>query len=1209
MTAARSVQQRLVVEWSVESSAAEFFHRAFFEHSADAGLLATRDGRILAANPAACKLLRMTEAELCAAGRAALVDSDAPELRLHLEARQEDGQARSEMMVRRGDGTAFPAEVHSQEFIAADGTALAVVIARDVTEQRRTEAKLTTLGQYYAALSMCNEAIVRSTCEADLFAAVCQAAVQVQGIDLAWVGMVDAEGRVRPVAAAGAGQAYLEGIHITAIPGDPSSEGPTGSAIRERQPYWCHDFARDPRTAMWQKRGERFGWSSSAALPLRRGGEPVGALTLYMRSPDLLGEEVRVLLCDMASDISFALDGFAREAERRRTEQALASNAALLRQLLESSIDGIMITDPDAPVEDSGGILLVNPAACALLGRSEEDILRVGRAGILDASDANLVALLKKRAQHGHVRGELDFIHADGHRIPTEVSSAVFEGMDGKRLASVLIRDIRDRLRRDAEIRKLSLAVEQSPESILITDLACRIEYVNDATCRVSGYGRDELIGATPALLRSGLTPPETYTSMWDALGRGEAWKGQFINRRKNGEIYTEFAFVSPIRTTDGKVTHYLGLKDDITEKKRMGEELDSYRRHLEELVKQRTAELAEARARAEDANRAKSAFLANMSHEIRTPMNAILGLTYLMRQQQPTPEQSTRLDKVAVSARHLLTLIDSILDLSKIEAGRMAVESVDFELAAVVRDVCDILRARADEKGLVVTRSVDEGVPAMLRGDPLRLRQILINLGGNAVKFTQQGAVALKVRPLPATADGMLRLRFEVSDTGIGIDAEQRASLFQPFEQADASMSRRFGGTGLGLAISRRLVELMGGHLDMQSTPGQGSSFWFEVPFAKCLIPQASAQSPSVQIPATALPLHILVAEDDEINQEVAKELLESAGHKVDLASDGAAAVELAQMTRYDLVLMDLQMPVVDGLQATRQLRALPGYAATPILAMTANAFEEDRRQCLDAGMNDFIGKPVDPDRMFAAVRRWTRKLRGLATPTGPFACALPQPEVHPDHSQGLRAVRGLDCDAGLHVVQGQWPAYERLLHRFVSDHSDDLLRIRRQVESRKFADAQRTAHTLKGIAGTIGALPLREAAAKLEVALRAADQEPPNLEEQFASVDLALAELAADLRTALPPAEPEATPPQAVDWALAGYLVRTLEAYLVADDVWAGTLFAENSVLLRAALGSAAQGIEQQIQQFDFSGALGLLRAATEQVPQLTAGDGHST
>ncbi|MBI5607712.1 MAG: PAS domain S-box protein [Deltaproteobacteria bacterium] len=1075
--------------------------------------------------------------------------------------------------------------------------------AVDITDRKAAEARLQTISQYYVALSLCNEAIVRATNESDLFTAVCEAAVKVDGIELAWVGMLDDHQQVAPVAAAGRGQAYLDGLHITAIPGDPHSDGPTGTAIRENRPYWCHDFLQDARLSPWRERGRRFGWKSSAALPLCRNGRPVGALTLYMCDAQLLTDKVCELLSEMASDISYALDGFARDSDRRRAEQALASSEGLLRQVLQSSIDGIFISDPV-----SGDILSANRAACALLGRSEAEILRIGRSGVLNASDPNLTMLVERRATLGHARGELEFIHADGHRIPTEVSSAVFQGSDGRQLASVILRDISERRSRESEIRKLSLAVEQSPESIVITDLASRIEYVNEAMVKVSGYSRAELLGQTPKILRSGQTPQATYDAMWEALHRGEPWRGLFVNRRKDGEIYTELALIAPIRQPDGLVTHYLALKDDVTEKMHMSEELDNYRRHLEELVAQRTAELGEARVRAEDANRAKSAFLANMSHEIRTPMNAILGLTYLMRQAQPTPEQSTRLDKVAVSARHLLSLIDDILDLSKIEAGRMAVESVDFEVAAVLRDVCDILRSRAVEKGLVVTRAVDSDVPPVLRGDPLRLRQVLINLGGNAVKFTQHGAVALRVRREPGEGNRGLRVRFEIADTCIGIDAEQRAHLFQPFEQADTATTRRFGGTGLGLAISRRLVELMGGTLDMASTPGRGSTFWFELPFgvsASTALPDLQA---SPQAAAAARPLRILVAEDERINQEVARELLESVGHRVDIAEDGAAAVTRAANHRYDVVLMDVQMPVMDGLEATRQLRALPAYATTPILAMTANAFEDDRRRCLEAGMNDFISKPVDPDRMFATLRRWTGEQPGQPAGLDQAPAAEPIATADTGASERVLAVQALDTPAGLRVVQGQWPAYERLLRRFASDHAHDVMLIRQFITGRQYSDARRTAHTLKGIAATIGAAQLHGAATRLEIALRSGSDEPANLAELVEAVDQEHSQLVGALRAALPPApQPSESSQECVDWSRARYVLRMLEAYLVADDVWAGSLFSDNANLMRAALGSAAPQVELMIQSFDFSSALAHLRAAKANIPQLHAGDGR--
>lgn len=387
---------------------------------------------------------------------------------------------------------------------------------------------------------------------------------------------------------------------------------------------------------------------------------------------------------------------------------------------------------------------------------------------------------------------------------------------------------------------------------------------------------------------------------------------------------------------------------------------------------------LAEAKDAAEAASRAKSTFLANMSHEIRTPMNAIIGLTHLLYQEITAPKPRSQLLKISEAAQHLLSILNDILDLSKIEAGRLTLEMTEFSVAQIIDHAISLLSERAFSKKLYLNHHISSAVPKQLRGDPLRLGQILLNFLSNAIKFSEHGQIIIRASTEADDGDSVW-LRIEVEDQGIGLAAEQQAQLFQAFVQGDDSTTRQYGGTGLGLVISRRLARLMGGEVGVVSQSGVGSTFWATMRLAKVTEAiekiRSTSQDPAVSqkiLVQHCQEIRVLLVEDNVINQEVGRALLEEVGLQVDVAYNGEEAIQQVKNHDYALVLMDVQMPIMDGIQATQAIRQLPEKASLPIVAMTANVFDEDRHSCLMAGMNDHIGKPVVPEVLYQTLLRW---------------------------------------------------------------------------------------------------------------------------------------------------------------------------------------------------------------------------------------------
>ncbi|MBI2308300.1 MAG: response regulator [Rhodocyclales bacterium] len=872
-------------------------------------------------------------------------------------------------------------------------------------------------------------------------------------------------------------------------------------------------------------------------------------------------------------------------------------------------------------------------------------------------------------------------------------------------------------------LRKLSQAIEQTETSVVITDAAGRIEYVNPCFTRVTGYQLDEARGHTPALIQSGTTPRETYAALWQTILGGGTWRGEFVNRRKDGSLFSEFAIISPVRDERGTITHFVAVKEEISELRRTEKALreserilraaidaideafvvydaddrlifcnEKYRetyalsadliepgRSFEEILRigAERGQYAEAKGRvaawvaeriaahragnatveqklsdgrwlriverktpdgytvgfrvdvtelklaqqaAEAASRAKGEFLANMSHEIRTPMNAILGMMQLALDSEEPARMQDFLRKANQAAMSLLEIINDALDYSKIEAGRLDLDHTPFALDEVLRAITDVAGTHVSTRELELLFDLSPELPRTLVGDSLRLRQVLVNLVGNAAKFTERGEITVHVEPLLRVA-GDIVLRFSVRDTGIGIGPEQQARLFQPFTQADSSTTRQYGGTGLGLAISRRLVELMGGNIGVVSEPGQGSTFWFTARFAiggaaeagadaipapaaglRALVAVANAQAREIlaeqlrqramtvtavadgaealaaidRAPAfdlllvdSALPgisglacaeriaagrrpctilltafddlvrgedirraaiagvLHkpftpgqldeavaralsgvptaaaehlgdriadaidrsepvrgarVLLVEDNRLNQEVAINFLKRGGVCVELAENGREAIERLAAGHYDAVLMDCQMPVMDGYEATRKIRAMPGLEALPVIAMTAHAMGGDRERSLAAGMSDHLTKPIDLRELYRTLSRWIHRGGEAVAAVTPAPAAGGSP---------LDLLRDFDTRGALARTGGDLETYRMILDVFANDEADFGARFAAAQAAGDRDGCTRLAHTLKGLAATAGAGRLTERAARLEQACRRGDDD----------------------------------------------------------------------------------------------------------------------
>ncbi len=980
------------------------------------------------------------------------------------------------------------------------------------------------------------------------------------------------------------------------------------------------------------------------------------ALLAYLKdlakSPDEVLARVHAILAEPHSDssdlIEFAdgrsiewfscpqwVDGepVARVWSCRDVTKARDTARALMEQklLLEAMLNAI-----PAPVfykDTQGRYLNCNPAFLKLMQLPREQVIGTHLGALTLQSHAEWVTEkdVALFLTGGSMTYETEHPRADGSKLQIVVTKGTFPGVDGRTAGLVgILLDITERKRSEEKLRKtterlrlLWQAVQQSPASVLVTDATGNIQYVNPKFTEITGYTSEEVLGRNPRLLRSGKTPPKTYEDLWTTITSGQNWRRSLCNRIKSGKLVWESVLITPIKDDQGKVVQYLALKEDITALKKAERALRTSNRRLEKAI----VKAEKLKVQAEGANLAKSQFLANMSHEIRTPMNSIIGMTGLLLNAHLTPEQHKRAEVVRMSGETLLRLLNDILDFSKIEARKLGLEVIDLDLHHTFQQAVEMVAIKAHEKGLEVVCRIEQEVPGLLRGDPGRLCQVLVNLAGNAVKFTQKGQVLVRAW-LASEDDKGVRIRVEVSDTGIGIPTDRLAGLFRPFTQVDGSITRQFGGTGLGLAICRELVEMMGGTIDVRSEQGKGSCFSFDVMLEKqpldpvktpsrapglqglrvlvvddneanaswlkeCLeswdcrcdisdnpdsafallgaaanasdgfgvllldqtLPgrdttdlvsmirnspalhglriilmkplgygdgtsqldtgccsciykpirpqqlyeclktgvdpnsryETAESKPAPRRPrASGTSLSILVVEDHPMNQAVIIEMIKTLGHRADPVGNGYEAIQSLRDIPYHLVLMDCQMPEMDGFEASRRIRAGEGGSQNtgiPIIALTAHARAEDRQKCLQAGMNDYLSKPVRIEEVSSILERWGGLPTGLPAKSAiatsavrpVTAMAAPLPGLKRQRERFIR-------EKLLPNFMGNRELARRAISLFLAELPKQMSLLRVSIECCNNRGCEKVAHRFKGVFAQLGVQLASQLASEME-------------------------------------------------------------------------------------------------------------------------------
>jgi PAS domain S-box-containing protein len=824
-----------------------------------------------------------------------------------------------------------------------------IKLASALEERKKTEEKLNRLNRELHAIRSCNQTLLRADDEQILLNEICHIICDEAGYLLAWVGYAenDPAKTIRPVAWAGLDSGYIENARLSWADNLERGKGPAGIAVRRGETVIVQDIATDSRMGPWQESSLERGYHSGLALPLKdKNSNVFGVLLIYSGEMESLSNDEISLMEELAGDLTYGIIALRARSEHLKAVELLKNSEERFSKVFRQSPIAIAISK-----ESDNCFIDVNNIFVNETGYSRDEILGKPPSELgLFADPEDGGRILSALKEKGFIKNfEIKTrLKSGAIRIGLNTTIRIILNEEPHYLS--LIQDITEKKQAEIELRKLSRAVEQSPVSIVITDVHGNIEYINSKFSEVTGYTQSEVLGQNPRILKSGEMSADNYKILWQTITSGKEWYGEFHNRKKNGELFWELASISPIFDSSGAITHFLGIKEDIT------------------LRKQYEYDLIEAKEKAEESDRLKTAFLHNISHEIRTPLNAIVGFSTLLGEPNLDAEdRQSHIDLISQSSDQLCAIVSEIVEISNIEAGIVKFNESEINLNVLFQKLLKQFIPEADKKGIVleISSTLSE-IEARIISDNTKLNQILLNLINNALKFTERGHIEFG-----CSLKGDY-LEFNVSDTGIGIPEEHKTKIFNRFYQVDNGPSRLFGGTGLGLSICKAYIEHLGGAIWLTSEPDKGTTFIFNLPYRK-YEPEVKPKPGSYLYNNNLIisPVTVLVAEDNNVNFKLIDYYLQETGIKVIRATNGKEALEYCKLLKEtDIVLMDLKMPELDGCAATKLIKDY-----NPNLCIIAqSAYVTDRDEAMRSGCSDFISKPFKKEELLSVLGKYTR-------------------------------------------------------------------------------------------------------------------------------------------------------------------------------------------------------------------------------------------